>query len=115
MKAEEVIIAPIVTEKSSSEILDGKYTFEVNKKATKVDIARAVEKLFEVKVLKVNTISVKGKEKRVGAHTGMRPDWKKAIVTIDTNPSEKTYLAKGGKEVKINKKYKDSIDEFMGA
>lgn len=115
MRAEEVIIAPIVTEKSSSEIQNGKYTFEVNKKATKIEIAKAVEKLFEVKVLKVNTISVKGKEKRVGAHTGMRPDWKKAIVTIDTNPSEKTYLAKGGKEVKISKKYKDSIDEFMGA
>ena len=115
MRAEEVIIAPIVTEKSSSEIQNGKYTFEVNRKATKIEIANAVEKLFEVKVLKVNTISVKGKEKRVGAHTGMRPDWKKAIVTIDTNPSEKTYLAKGGKEVKISKKYKDSIDEFMGA
>lgn len=115
MRAEEVIIAPIVTEKSSSEIQNGKYTFEVNKKATKIEIAKAIEKLFEVKVLKVNTISVKGKEKRVGAHTGMRPDWKKAIVTIDTNPSEKTYLAKGGKEVKISKKYKDSIDEFMGA
>ena len=115
MRAEEVIIAPIVTEKSSSEIQNGKYTFEVNKKATKIEIANAVEKLFEVKVLRVNTISVKGKEKRVGAHTGMRPDWKKAIVTIDTNPTEKTYLAKGGKEVKVSKKYKDSIDEFMGA
>ena len=53
--------------------------------------------------------------KRVGAHEGKRPDWKKAIVTIDTNPTEKSYLTKGGKEVKISKKYKDSIDEFMGA
>ena len=115
MRAEEIIIAPIVTEQSSSRIQEGKYTFEVNKKATKIDIARAVEKIFGVKVLKVNTISVKGKEKRVGAHTGMTSDWKKAIVTIDTNPGEKTYLAKGGKEVKVSKKYKDSIDEFMGA
>lgn len=115
MRAEEVIKAPIVTEKSSSELQNGKYTFEVNKKATKIEIANAVEKLFGVKVLKVNTISVKGKEKRVGAHTGMTPDWKKAIVTIDTNPQDKTYLAKGGKEVKVSKKYKDSIDEFMGA
>ena len=115
MRAEEIIIAPIVTEKSSAEIENGKYTFEVNKKATKIEIANAVEKIFGVKVLKVNTISVKGKEKRMGAHTGMTSDWKKAIVTIDTNPSEKTYLAKGGKEVKISKKYKDSIDEFMGA
>lgn len=115
MKAEDIIIAPIVTEKSSMNIQDGKYTFEVNKNATKIEIANAVEKLFEVKVLKVNTISVKGKEKRMGRNSGMTPDWKKAIVTIDTNPGEKTYLGKGGKEVKVSKKYKDSIDEFMGA
>ena len=115
MRAEEIIKAPIVTEKSSSELQNGKYTFEVNKKATKIEIANAVEKLFGVKVLKVNTISVKGKQKRVGAHTGMTPDWKKAIVTIDTNPQDKTYLAKGGKTTKVSKKYKDSIDEFMGA
>ena len=115
MRAEEIIIATIVTERSSAGLQDGKYTFEVNKKATKVEIAKAVEKIFGVKVLNVNTISVKGKEKRVGAHTGMTSDWKKAIVTIDTNPSDKTYLGKGGKEVKVSKKYKDSIDEFMGA
>ncbi len=115
MLAEEIIIRPVVTEKSSDELQDGKYTFEVNKKATKVDIAKAVEKLFEVKVLKVNTITVRGKEKRVGVHTGRTSEWKKAIVTIDTNPEQKTYLAKGGKEVKSSKKYKDSISEFMGA
>ncbi len=115
MIAEEVIIKPIVTERSSDGLQEGKYTFKVNKKATKVEIAKAVEKLFGVKVLKVNTINVSGKEKRVGAHKGMTPSWKKAIVTIDTNPTEKTYLAKGGKEIKVSKKYKDSIDEFMGA
>ena len=115
MIAEEVIIKPIVTERSSMDLQEGKYTFKVNKKATKVEIAKAVEKLFGVKVLKVNTISVKGKQKRVGAHTGMTSDWKKAIVTIDTNPQDKTYLAKGGKIAKMTKKYKDSIDEFMGA
>lgn len=53
--------------------------------------------------------------RKVGYHTGKTSDWKKAIVTIDTNPEEKTYLAKGGKQTKISKKYKDSIDEFMGA
>ena len=115
MVAEDIILAPVVTEKSSSEIAEGKYTFKVNKKATKIDIKRAVEKLFEVKVLNVNTMTVKGKEKRVGRNVGKTSDWKKAIVTIDTNASEKSYLAKGGKEVKVNKKYKDSIDEFMGA
>ena len=115
MKAEEVIVRPVITERSNDELQAGKYTFEVNKKATKIEIAKAVEKLFEVKVLKVNTITVRGKSKRVGVHQGRTSDWKKAIVTIDTNPSEKTYLAKGGKVVKVAKKYKDSIDEFMGA
>ncbi len=115
MIAEEIIIRPIVTEKSSGGLQDRKYTFEVSKKATKVDIAKAVEKLFEVKVLKVNTITVRGKEKRVGVHTGRTAEWKKAIVTIDTNPGQRTYLVKGGKEVKATKKYKDSISEFMGA
>ena len=110
MIAEEIIIKPIITEKSSDDMQDGKYTFRVNKNATKVEIAKAVEKLFEVKVLKVNTISVRGKQKRVGVHTGKTPDWKKAIVTIDTDPKTKTYLTKGGKEVKSTKKFKDSID-----
>ncbi len=113
MLPEEIIVRPIITEKSSSNVAEGKYTFEVAKKATKVQIASAVEKLFNVKVLNVNTITVKGKEKRVGANIGVRPDWKKAIVTIDTNPSEKTYLTKGGKEVTVDKKYKDSIDMGM--
>ena len=115
MIAEEIIVKPIITERSSEDMQEGKYTFKVNKKATKVEIAKAVEKLFEVKVLKVNTISVKGKEKRVGAHKGFTPDWKKAIVKIDTNPEDTTYLGKGGKEVKVSRKYKDSIDSFMGA
>ena len=115
MRPEEIIIAPVVTEKSNDELQQGKYTFKVNKNATKVEIANAVEKLFEVKVLNVNTMIVKGKTKRVRYQEGKTPDWKKAIVTIDINPSEKTYLGKGGKEVKASKKFKDSIDEFMGA
>ena len=115
MIAEEVIIKPIVTERSSMGLQEGNYTFKVNKKATKVEIAKAVEKLFEVKVLKVNTMTVKGKTKRVGYHTGKTSDWKKAIVTIETNPTEVSYLAKGGKATKATKKFKDSIDEFMGA
>ncbi len=112
MVAEDIMIAPIITEGASMRIQDGKYTFRVNKKATKIDIKNAVEKLFEVKVLKVNTISMKGKQRRVGVHQGKTSDWKKAIVTIDTEASQKTYLAKGGKETKISKKYKDSIEGF---
>ena len=115
MLPEEIIIAPVVTEKSNDELQEGKYTFEVNKKATKVEIAKAVEKLFDVKVTNVNTMMVRGKKKRVRYQIGKTPDWKKAIVTIDTDPQETTYLTKGGKEVKVSKKYKDSIEEFMGA
>ena len=115
MNLYDVIKKPVITEKSMIALEAGKYTFEVNKKATKVEIAKAIEKLFGVKVLKVNTMTVKGKTKRVGYHVGKTSDWKKAIVTIDTELSEKTYLGKGGKEVKMSKKYKDSIDEFMGA
>ena len=115
MRPEEIIIAPVITEKSNDQMQMGKYTFEVNKKATKVEIANAVEKLFGVKVLNVNTMTVRGKTKRVRYVEGKTSDWKKAIVTIDTNPGEETYLGKGGKEVKVSKKYKDSIEEFMGA
>ena len=114
MLPEEIIIRPVVTEKSNDELQSGKYTFEVNKKATKVEIAKAVEKLFEVKVLNVNTMTVRGKTKRVRYKEGKTPDWKKAIVTIDTELTDKTYLGKGGKAVKVSKKYKDSIDEFTG-
>ena len=112
MAAENIILAPIVTERSSMDMQNGKYTFKVAKKATKVDIRNAVEKLFDVKVLNVNTMTVKGKEKRVRYQAGKTSDWKKAIVTIDANPAEKTYLAKGGKETKVSKKYKTSIDEI---
>ena len=115
MMAEDIIIAPIVTEKSNDGINEGKYTFKVNKKATKPEIAMAVEKLFNVKVLKVNTINVSGKTRRVGRNYGKKKKKKKAIVTIDTNPSDTTYLTKGGKAKKVAKKYKDSIEEFMGA
>lgn len=112
MVAEDIIVRPIITEKSSAAMAQGKYTFEVNKKATKIDIKSAVEKLFEVKVLDVRTISVRGKMKRQGVHQGKTSDWKKAIVTIDTAPEAFKYLGKGGKQQTVSKKYKTSIDEF---
>ena len=113
MLAEDIIIRPIITEASNMGLAMGKYTFEVAKKATKIQIKEAAQKLFDVRVLKVNTMIVKGKKKRVGVHQGYTSDWKKAIITIDTNPTEKTYLDKKGKEVTITKKYKDSIEGFM--
>ncbi|MCD8095062.1 MAG: 50S ribosomal protein L23 [Ruminococcus sp.] len=81
--ASDIIIKPIITEDSMERLEDKKYTFKVAKNATKVEIAKAVEELFDVKVAKVNTINVKGKKKRMGRYVGYRPDWKKAIVTLE--------------------------------
>ena len=112
MLPEDIIIEPVITEKSNNDLQGGKYTFKVNKKATKVDIARAVEKLFDVRVLDVNTITVNGKKKRVGRSVGMTSDWKKAVVTIDTDPQARSYLTKGGKSKKVSKSVKNSIDAY---
>ena len=87
---ENVIIAPIITEKSMMGIADKKYTFKVAKDANKVLIAEAVENLFKVKVERVNTISVRGQERRMGRYSGYTSSWKKAIVTLkkDSKPIE---------------------------
>ena len=115
MKPEDIIIAPVITEKSNDELQAGKYTFRVNKKATKIDIRNAVEKLFEVKVLNVNTISVKGKEVRRGKTTGKNKEWKKENEPINKNQGIIKYLDNVGKEFKFYKKIKHSIEHFMGA
>ncbi|HHZ02965.1 MAG TPA: 50S ribosomal protein L23 [Tissierellia bacterium] len=78
----DVIIRPIVTEASMNAMAEKKYTFVVDKKSNKTEIKNAVEKIFGVKVAKVNTMNMKGKKKRMGIHVGKRPDWKKAIVTL---------------------------------
>ena len=113
--AEDVIIRPLMTEKTYAAVAEGKYTFEVAVDSTKVEIKNAVEELFGVKVLKVNTMRYDGKKKRVGVHQGLTKAWKKAIVQIDTNPAEEKYLAKGGKETKLNGKYKTEIEEISSA
>ena len=82
MAAQDIVIRPIITEKSMSGIAEKKYTFEVAKAATKVDIARAVEELFGVKVSKVNTLHVRGRLRRQGRSQGYTPSWKKAVVTL---------------------------------
>ena len=110
--AEDIILKPYITEKSNMEIAQGKYTFVVHVNATKTEVRMAVEKLFNVKVVSVNTVNMDGKIKRMGVHSGPRASWKKAVVKIDTDPKAQTYLAKGGKEVANNKKYKSSIEEF---
>ena len=84
----DVLVRPIVTEATMSEIADKKYSFEVLPEATKPEIANAVEKAFKVKVAKVNVINVKKKPKRLGVHSGYTKSWKKAVVTL--KPDSKT-------------------------
>lgn len=82
MAAQDIIIRPVVTEKSMAGIAEKKYTFEVAKSAGKIEIAKAVEELFKVKVKKVNTVSVRGRFRRQGRSEGYTPSWKKAYVTL---------------------------------
>lgn len=78
----DIIKKPVITEKSMSVMADKKYTFIVDIHANKVQIKRAVEEVFGVKVQDVNTARIMGKMKRVGVHTGKRSDYKKAVVTL---------------------------------
>ena len=94
MIAQDIIIKPVITEKSMIGVASGKkYTFMVAKNATKIDIARAVEEVFKqdkVKVAKVNTVNVRGRKRRQGRSEGYTPSWKKAYVTLteDSKPIE---------------------------
>ena len=85
---QDIIIKPIITEASMDMIAEKKYTFQVAKNATKPEIARAVEEMFKVEVLCVNTINMKKKPKRLGVHFGYTSEWKKAVVTL--TPDSKT-------------------------
>jgi large subunit ribosomal protein L23 len=78
----DVLVRPLITEKASNGMQDNKYTFIVPLAANKVEIRQAVESIFKVKVLDVNTIRVLGKIKRMGKNSGKRPDYKKAIVKV---------------------------------
>ena len=81
--AYDIIKKPIITERSMMGAQDNKYTFEVAIDAGKVEIKKAVEEIFGVKVAKVNTLNMQGKEKRTGRYpAGRRPSWKKAMVTL---------------------------------
>jgi large subunit ribosomal protein L23 len=86
--AREIIIAPLFSEKSTAvKEVQNAYTFRVSMNANKIEIKRAIEKIFEVDVINVNTIKYKGKPKRMGRFAGHRPDWKKAIVTVKAGQS----------------------------
>ena len=80
--AHDIIVRPLITEQSLAATADKRYTFEVQKDATKPEIAHAVEEVFGVKVADVNTINMKKKPKRMGVHAGYKKAWKKAIVTL---------------------------------
>ena len=79
----DIIVRPVITEKSMQLLEDNKYTFVVAREANKIEIKRALEEIFNVKVKAVNTANFKGKKKRLGRYPyGYKPRWKKAIVTL---------------------------------
>ena len=88
MNARDIILAPVITEKAVSMLPEKKYTFRVADSANKIEIAKAVEEIFGVKVAKVNTISMKGHLRRMGRNQGYTSDWKKAVITL--KPDSKT-------------------------
>jgi len=82
LDASQILIAPVVSEKSYAGLADRIYTFKVHQDAHKTQVRQAVEQLFDVKVARVNIVKVQGKPKRRGVFKGTRPGWKKAIVKL---------------------------------
>ena len=82
---QDIIISPIITERSMMDIEQKKYTFIVAKKVNKIEIKKAIEELFDVSVEKVNVMNYLGKTRRMGKHVGRKPNWKKAIVKLKDN------------------------------
>lgn len=80
--AREIIIKPVVTEKSVDLMQENKYCFKVAKDANKIEIKNAIEEIFKVTVVNVNSVNVHGKMKRMGRTQGMTASWKKAVVTL---------------------------------
>jgi len=91
--ARQVILEPVVSEKSYALMSDGKYTFRVDDRAHKTQIARAVEEIFEVRVAGVRTAKVRAKPKRRGVHSGRTRAWKKAVVQLA--PGDRIELFEG--------------------
>ena len=87
----QVVLRPVISERSVDLIQDNRYTFEVAKQANKVEIGQAVASIFDVRVLSVNTMSVKGKPKRVRYAKGYSRSWKKAIVTLADGDSIESF------------------------
>ncbi|CAM3234790.1 50S ribosomal protein L23 [Sporolactobacillus spathodeae] len=91
----DVIKRPVLTERTTDQMADKKYTFEVDRRSNKSEIKRAVEEIFDVKVVKINTVSVKSKPKRYGRYSGHTSEWKKAIVTLTPESKELDFYGSG--------------------
>jgi large subunit ribosomal protein L23 len=89
----EILIKPVVSEKSFHQTAENRYTFKVHKDAHKTQVRQAVEELFEVKVIAVNIVKMPAKPKRRGLYKGTRPGWKKAIVQL--KPGDKIDIFEG--------------------
>lgn len=108
MKApQDIIIRPIITEQATDNLPLNKYTFEVAKDANKLEIKAAVEELFNVEVVKVNTLNYDGKQKRMGRYVGKTASFKKAVVTVNPEPTNE----KGAKK---SEKKRGTIEFFEG-
>jgi large subunit ribosomal protein L23 len=94
MNEYDIVVRPIITEKSTLlKDAGNQYIFEVQRDANKIEIKKAVEKLFKVKVVSVNVSNMEGKKKRLGRFEGKKPDWKKAVVKL--SPKDKITIFEG--------------------
>ncbi len=90
LKHQDIVLRPIVTERTMQQQALGKYTFQVHPKANKIQVRKAIEELFKVRVQKVNSIKVRGKQRRFGRVIGKTSDWKKVLVTL--KPGDKIII-----------------------
>ncbi|HUQ42021.1 MAG TPA: 50S ribosomal protein L23 [Candidatus Limnocylindrales bacterium] len=95
MRGTLVLLRPVITERSMTETNAGRYTFAVADDASKQEIASAVAESFKVDVVAVNTITVRGKSRRIGRRIGKKSDWKKAIVTVAKGQRIERYFVEG--------------------
>lgn len=90
----DLVLKPVISEKAYNLSAQNKYTFKVDKRANKMQIKKAIEEIFNVSVVSVNTSTVRGKLRRRGLTKGYKPDWKKAVVTL--KPGQKIEIFEGG-------------------
>ena len=93
MEARDILIRPLINERSTDLMAEGKFVFVVDKRANKIQIAQAVEEIFKVDVLAVNTVNVKGKTKRRGRTVGKTNSYKKAIVKLEAGQTIEFFSA----------------------